>query len=101
MFEAAAAAYAVNNDFRSAVGAQETAIKKATKLYWNTSLMDDRLVTYRAAKPWFGDLFVLPAATTPPPSLHFSKKFCHNGTGSCRERTPDQPLVPVGSRLEH
>lgn len=99
MFEALAAAYAVTGDFSGAVATQATGIKKAKKLYWNTSLMEERLATYRASKPWVGDLFLLPPATTVPPPLPSDGKICHEDVGNCKHRRADEPIAPVGSRI--
>ncbi|TLY91810.1 MAG: TonB family protein [Gammaproteobacteria bacterium] len=60
MFEALAAADAVNGKFSSAGTKQWTAVKRAKELHWNTSLMEERLESYRNSKPWVGDLFSLP-----------------------------------------
>lgn len=57
MFEAVAAAYAVNGDYGSAVTAQRHAVQKAEALGWNTAAMRERLSAYRSDKPWQGDLF--------------------------------------------
>jgi len=62
MFEAVGAAYAANGDFRQASAQQQTAIRKARSLAWNTRLMTQRLAAYRDGRPWRGDLFALPAA---------------------------------------
>jgi TonB family protein len=60
MFEAIAAAQAVNADFKAAAESQETAITKANGLHWNTQLMQERLEEYRKSHPWFGDVFAMP-----------------------------------------
>jgi TPR repeat protein len=57
MFEALAAAYAANGDFRNAAERQELAIRKAESLGWNTRAMSARLAAYRSDKAWSGDLF--------------------------------------------
>jgi TPR repeat protein len=62
MFEAVAAAYAANGDFRQASAQQQIAIRKARSLAWNTRLMAERLSAYRGGRPWRGDLFALPPA---------------------------------------
>ena len=59
MFEAVAAAYAASGDFRLAAGQQQVAIRKAQSLGWNTRAMSERLATYRASKPWRGELLAL------------------------------------------
>ena len=57
MFEALAAAAAAGGDFAAAVAQQETAIRKAHDLAWNTHAMEERLAAYKGGKPWLGDLF--------------------------------------------
>ena len=57
MFEALAAAAAAAGDFARAVAQQETAIRKARDLAWNTHAMEERLASYRGGKAWQGDLF--------------------------------------------
>jgi TPR repeat protein len=57
LFEVVAAAYAANQDFGSAVGAQREAIQKALNLGWGTTLMQERLASYRHDAPWVGDLY--------------------------------------------
>jgi TPR repeat protein len=59
MFEAVAAAYAANSDFRNAVAQQQRAVVKAQGLGWNTRLLEERLSTYRHDKAWYGELFAL------------------------------------------
>lgn len=59
-YEAAAAAYAANREFWEAAAKEQTAIKKATLLQWNTALMQERLSLYHHSRPWTGDLFALP-----------------------------------------
>jgi TPR repeat protein len=61
MFEAIAAADAANGDFASAIARQQTAIKKAADLGWNTQPMEERLGAYRLSRAWVGDLFIVPA----------------------------------------
>jgi len=61
-YEAAAAAYAANRDFWEAAAKEQTAIKKAVLLKWNTALMQERYSLYHRSKTWTGDLFALPAA---------------------------------------
>jgi TPR repeat protein len=100
MFEAVAVAYAINANFSSAVSNQETAIKKAKTLYWNTSLMEERLKSYQASQAWTGELFTLPPASDKPPPLKETAKPCISGAPHCKERTqPDAPKAPMGSRL--
>ena len=62
MFEAVAAAYAVNKDFREASAQQRVAISKAQALGWNTATMQRRLSAYRADQLWTGDLLAAPAS---------------------------------------
>jgi TPR repeat protein len=57
MFEALAAAAAASGDFTGAVSQQETAIRKAHDLTWNTHAMEERLAAYKSRKAWQGDLF--------------------------------------------
>jgi TPR repeat protein len=57
MFEVLAAAAAAGGDFAVAVAQQETAIRKAHDLAWNTHAMEERLAAYKGGKPWQGDLF--------------------------------------------
>jgi uncharacterized protein len=57
MFEALAVAAAAGGDFARAVAQQETAIRKAHDLAWNTRAMEERLAAYKGGKPWQGDLF--------------------------------------------
>ncbi len=57
MFEALAAAAAAAGDFAGAVSQQETAIRKARDLAWNTRAMEERLAFYKGGKAWAGDLF--------------------------------------------
>jgi len=67
MREAVALALAANGDMKAAARDQERAIKQAKKLYWNTSLMEERLQAYQQGKHWTGDLFVVPPAISIPP----------------------------------
>jgi TPR repeat protein len=60
MFEALAAAAAAGGDFAGAVSQQETAIRKARDLGWNTRAMEERLASYKGGKTWQGDLFAQP-----------------------------------------
>ena len=57
MFEALAAAAAAGGDFAAAVSQQETAIRKARDLAWDTHAMEQRLAAYKSGKAWQGDLF--------------------------------------------
>lgn len=59
MFEALAAAAAAGGDFAGAAAQQETAIRKARDLEWNTHAMEERLASYRGGRAWQGDLFAL------------------------------------------
>jgi hypothetical protein len=61
MFEAVAAAYAANKDFREAASQQRVAIAKASALGWDRAAMQQRLGAYRAEHAWTGDLFAPPA----------------------------------------
>ena len=100
MFEAVAVAYAINSNFSAAVSNQETAIKKAKALSWNTSLMAERLKAYQGSQPWTGDLFTVPPATTKPAPLKDAVKACYSGTPGCNDRAqPDTLKAPIGSRL--
>ncbi len=77
MFEAVAAAYAANKDFREASAQQRVAITKASALGWNTAAMQRRLSAYRADRLWTGDLFAAPAEARMPR---------HPGCGAVRRR---------------
>ena len=57
MFEALAAAAAAGGDFAGAASQQETAIRKARDLKWETHAMEERLAAYKSGKAWQGDLF--------------------------------------------
>jgi hypothetical protein len=57
MFEAVAAAYAANGDFHKAVAQQQSAVRKAERLGWNTRQLEERLGAYRRGTAWHGDLF--------------------------------------------
>lgn len=57
LFEALAAAAAAGGDFAAAVSQQETAIRKARDLTWDTHAMEERLASYKSGKAWQGDLF--------------------------------------------
>jgi uncharacterized protein len=57
MFEAVAAAYAVNHQYEKATSQQRVAVHKAQTLGWNTAAMEQRLTAYRADSPWLGDLY--------------------------------------------
>ena len=65
MFETVAAVYAANGDFRGAVTQQQSAIRQAHNLGWNTRAMDERLAAYRGGRTWQGDLFALLPAGVP------------------------------------
>lgn len=43
--------------FTGAVAQQETAIRKAHDLEWNTRAMEERLASYKGGRGWQGDLF--------------------------------------------
>jgi hypothetical protein len=60
MYEAVAAAYAANGDFRTATAQQQLAVDKATRLGWTTGAMTARLDSYRHGKAWRGDLLASP-----------------------------------------
>jgi len=57
LFEVLAAAAAAGGDLPGALARQQTAIRKAHDLGWNTRAMEQRLATYRERRPWYGDLF--------------------------------------------
>lgn len=57
MFEALAAAAAAGGDFAAAVSQQQTAIRKARDLEWNTRAMEERLASYKGGRAWQGELF--------------------------------------------
>ena len=65
MFEAVAAVYAANGDFRGAVAQQRAAMRKARDLGWNTRVMDQRLGDYRGGRAWQGELFAPAPAGVP------------------------------------
>jgi TPR repeat protein len=56
MYEAVAAAYAANGDFRNATAQEQLAVEKASGLRWNTRAMQERLDAYRHGRAWRGDL---------------------------------------------
>src|SRR5262249_30845339 len=60
MFEALAAAAAAAGDFAGAVTQQETALRKARELAWDTHAIEERLAAYKSGKAWQGDLFAGP-----------------------------------------
>lgn len=60
MYEVLAAARAANGEFREAAALQGQALSRALNLHWDTRAMADRLGSYRAGKPWNGDLFAAP-----------------------------------------
>jgi hypothetical protein len=100
MFEAMAVAYAANGNFSEAALTEVSAIKKAKALYWNTSLMAERLKAYQSSQPWFGDLFIVPSAGAQLPSLRWARKICNSATTKCQERNePDALKVQLGSRI--
>jgi hypothetical protein len=57
LFEALAAADAAGDDLPGAAARQQTAIRKAHELGWDTRAMELRLATYKDHKAWRGDLF--------------------------------------------
>jgi uncharacterized protein len=57
LFEALAAAAAAGGDLAGAIDRQQTAIRKAHELGWNTRAMEQRLATYKDHMAWRGDLF--------------------------------------------
>jgi hypothetical protein len=46
------ALHAANDQFAEAVSRQQTANERARDLYWNTSLIEERLKAYRAKQLW-------------------------------------------------
>lgn len=61
MFEALAAAYAAEGDFAGAARHEQTAVRKAHELGWDTRAMEERLGTYRDHKAWQGTLLAPPS----------------------------------------
>jgi len=57
LFEALAAAAAAGDDLAGAVARQQTAIRKAHELGWDTRAMEQRLAAYKDHRAWRGDLF--------------------------------------------
>jgi TPR repeat protein len=57
LFEVLAAADAAGDDLAGAVARQQTAIRKAHELGWDTRAMEQRLAVYKDRKPWRGALF--------------------------------------------
>jgi uncharacterized protein len=57
LFEALAAAAAAAGELPDAIARQQTAIRKAHDLGWNTHAMEQRLVAYKDHQAWRGDLF--------------------------------------------
>jgi len=60
VYEVIASAYAANDRFSDAASYQEGAIKKAQKLNWNTTTMNQRLMDYRAGRRPNSNLFLEP-----------------------------------------
>jgi uncharacterized protein YeeX (DUF496 family) len=56
-FEIRAAAEAMLGDFEAALADQKTALEKAKEFRWDVAAQQERLASYRASKPWTGDLF--------------------------------------------
>jgi len=56
MYEAVAAAYAANGDFKNAAAQQQLAVQTARGLHWDTRTMAERLEEYRRGTAWRGDL---------------------------------------------
>jgi hypothetical protein len=56
MYEAVAAAFAANGDFRNATAQQQLAVQKAYALGWNTHVMSEQLDAYRHDRAWRGEL---------------------------------------------
>lgn len=107
MYEAVAAARAANGDFPAAVAEQKKAIAMAQALYWNTSLMEQRLAAYRRSQPWLGDLLSVPPAIVPPPALKHPARICNGDATHCRDvirrqspdREPEYAAPPTGSNI--
>jgi TPR repeat protein len=57
-YEIRAAARAAQGDFAHAVASERKAIREAKDLHWDLSPLEQRLASYRAGKPWYGDLLV-------------------------------------------
>ena len=55
--EIRAAAEPMLGAFEAALADQKTALEKAQKFQWDVASQQDRLASYRASKPWTGDLF--------------------------------------------
>ncbi len=65
LFEAVAAAYAANQRYDDAVAQQRVAVHKAQALGWSIAAMEERLASYRADRPWQGDLLAQGGALLP------------------------------------
>ncbi|MBS0379356.1 MAG: SEL1-like repeat protein [Proteobacteria bacterium] len=65
LFETVAAAYAANQRYDDAVAQQRVAVHKAQALGWSTAAMEERLASYRADRPWQGDLLAQGGALLP------------------------------------
>ncbi|MGO9802344.1 MAG: TonB family protein [Steroidobacteraceae bacterium] len=63
MFEVLAAADAAGGDFAAAATQQQSAIRKARELQWDTRAMEERLSTYRDHRAWQGALLAEPSPT--------------------------------------
>jgi TPR repeat protein len=63
MFEVLAAADAAAGEFAAAVTQQQTAIRKARELQWDTRAMEERLSAYRDRRAWQGVLLTAPSPT--------------------------------------
>ena len=57
LFEALAAADAASGDMPGAIARQQSAVRKAHDLGWDTHAMEQRLATYKDRKAWRGYLF--------------------------------------------
>ena len=55
-YEVRAAAEAAQGDFSHAVGAEQSAISRATRLGWDLTPLQQRLSLYQSDKPWYGSL---------------------------------------------
>lgn len=55
-YEIQAAAAAAQGDFGHAVGAEQSAVSRATRLGWDLAPLQQRLSLYRSGKPWYGSL---------------------------------------------
>lgn len=55
-YEIRAAAEAAQGDFSHAVGAEQSAISRATRLGWDLTPLQQRLSLYQSSKAWYGNL---------------------------------------------